>query len=398
MLYNDGIFAYDVSNGMYSNNRTSELLLSDHWTQWRNWVDLYGNEFYDMSRGIPESCRKNAVRMPAQINFNTDLDMFTYFTEQGWLPRLHRTLSGGAIAQAPGILEDYPWEEFANKTFLDIGGGGGGLVASVLRKYKKIKAGILDLPKVIDHARDNFHSEGGQYFDIGSQVHDQHLISGDFLKEIPKFELYTMRWCLHDWDDTKALKIMTNVRKSIIEGPQSRFTIFESLLTDGRMGRLSRYGDIIMMMSANGQERDETQWRALADQTGWRVKAIYPLRNSWTSGIELIPSKDAVHSRQDGGNLLEASSMMKDIPRVFQSPQEAFQAVDALELEKNPAVSDTLCESAVAEVNCTNEYNHAVLNPTKEAAEAHNLCPFESEYPRLHYSQSHSTLTEALLF
>ena len=384
MLYNDGIFAYDVCNGMYSNNRTSELLLSDHWTQWRNWVDLYGNEFYDMSRGIPESCRKNAVRMPAQINFNTDLDMFTYFAEQGWLPRLHRTLSGGAIAQAPGILEDYPWEEFANKTFLDIGGGGGGLVASVLRKYKDIKAGILDLPKVIEHARGSFHSEGGQYFDIGSQVLDQHLISGDFLEEIPKFELYTMRWCLHDWDDTKALKIMTNVRKSIIEGPQSRLTIFESLLTDGRTGRLSRYGDIIMMMSANGQERDETQWRALADQTGWRVKAIYPLRNSWTCAIELIPSKDTFRSSKDGENPLRASSTMEDIPNVSPFPQGAYEAVDALESEKNPAVSDSLCECAVAEVQRTNEYNHAELNPTQEATEANSLCPFESEHPLLY--------------
>jgi len=51
-------------------------------------------------------------------------------------------LSGGAIAQAPGILEHYPWEEIADCSgqgiFLDVGGGGGGLVASILRKHTAI--------------------------------------------------------------------------------------------------------------------------------------------------------------------------------------------------------------------------------------------------------------------
>lgn len=289
VLYNNGIFSFDASSSTYSNNTTSNLLLSDHWTQWRNWVDLYGNEFYDMARGIPASCCKNAVRMPAQINFDTDIDIFTYFTDQGWLPRLHKTLSGGAIAQAPGILEDYSWEEIADKTFLDVGGGGGGLVALILRKHKGMHAGILDLPKVIDHARSNFHSPDGQYYDIRGQVEDKNLIAGDFLLEIPSFEVYTMKWCLHDWGDTKALKILTNIRAAILKGPESRLIIFESILADGRMGRLSRYGDITMMVSANGQERTETQWRALAKQTGWEINRIHRLRNSWTSAIELFP-------------------------------------------------------------------------------------------------------------
>jgi len=243
-----------------------------------------------MARGIPASCEKDAVRMPAQINFDTDLDMFTYFAEQGWLTRLHKTLSGGAIAQAPGIIEDYPWEEIKGTTFLDVGGGTGGLVALVVRKFRYIQAGILDLPKVIDAARQKFHTGDGEFCDVGAQVAYENLIAGDFLLEIPKFEVYTMKWCLHDWDDSKALKILGNIRASILKGPRSRLIIFESMLTDGRTGRLSRYGDITMMVSASGQERDESQWRALAQQSGWQVSKIYSLRNSWPCAIELIPS------------------------------------------------------------------------------------------------------------
>ncbi|MCJ1380193.1 hypothetical protein MMC17_003296 [Xylographa soralifera] len=295
ILRNDGIFSYQAATKTYSNNTTSQMLLTDHWTQWRNWVDLYGNEFYNMARGIPASCQKDATRMPAQINYDTDIDMFTYFTEQGWLPRLHKTLGGGATAQAPGILEDYPWEEIADTTFLDIGGGGGALVALILRKHRSMQAGILDLPRVIEHATSNFHSPEGQYADVGDRVPRSRLVSGDFLVEIPSFEVYTMKWCLHDWNDTKALKIMGNIRKAIKKGSRSRLIILESLLEDGRMGRLSRYADLTMMISANGQERTETEWTNLAERSGWKVNQIYHLRNAWPSAIELLPVWESQH-------------------------------------------------------------------------------------------------------
>ncbi|KAL4783356.1 hypothetical protein BJX76DRAFT_368480 [Aspergillus varians] len=204
LLHNNGIFAYEAATDTYSNNPTSDMLQSSHWTQWHNWVDLYGNEFYDMARGIPASLRKGATRTPAQINFDTDVNMFDYFTAQGWLPRLHRTLGGGATAQAPGILADYPWEEFGGKTFLDIGGGEGALIALILRRHPSIKAALLDTPKVIEHARSLFL-------------------------------------------------------------------------------RLSRYADLTMMVSADGQERTESEWRVLAGRTGWEIRTIRKLRGAWPS-------------------------------------------------------------------------------------------------------------------
>ena len=296
VLHNDGIFAYDSFCDTYSNNTVSELLLSDHWTQWRNWVDLYGNEFFEMAQGIPKSCRKDAVRSPAQIHFNTDKTMFSYFTERGWQTRLHNTLGGGAIAQAQGILEDYPWGEVSNSAILDVGGGAGGLVATLLRKHKNMTAGVLDLADVIEHARANFHGHEGQYRDVGNQVPSGNLIVGDFMKEIPRFKVYTMKWCLHDWDDSKALVVLANIRRAIIPGPESRLVVLESILEEGRMGRLSRYADLNMMVAVGGQERTEDQWRSLAHRTGWEIKRIFKLRNAWPCAIEFVPaSSETIH-------------------------------------------------------------------------------------------------------
>ncbi|ERF77099.1 hypothetical protein EPUS_09238 [Endocarpon pusillum Z07020] len=288
LLYNNGIFTYNAENDSYANNFRSEMLRSDHWTQWHNWVDLYGNEFYDIARGIPASVHKGTTRSAAQHNFDTDDNMFTYFDKQEWVPRLHRTLGSGAIAQAPGLVADYPWHEVGNRTVLDVGGGGGALIASLLRHNASMRGGVLDQPTVIEHIRP-FFKEGGQFADIGARVSQDDLISGDFFSKLPSYEVYVMKWCLHDWLDPEAIKILRNIREAMIPGEKSRLVVLESVMADGEMGRLSRYGDINMMMTAKGQERTADDWQRLAKAAGWVIKGIYPLRNAWVSAIEMRP-------------------------------------------------------------------------------------------------------------
>ncbi|KID96280.1 O-methyltransferase, family 2, partial [Metarhizium majus ARSEF 297] len=289
VLQSAGIFSYEQDTAVYSNNECSTLLLKDHWTGWRNWVDLYGNEFYDMARGIPASCRQGEKRMPSQINFDTALDMFSWFAAQGSLDRVHRTLGGGAIAQAPGILADYPWEQVAGGLIVDIGGGGGGLIAMLLRKFPNLRGGIFDRAEVINQAVANFCDPDGLYRDVGDRVSKENLHAGDFFKEIPSYEVYCMKWCLHDWRDNDVVTILKNIRKAIIPGPKSRLVLLEILLRKGRSGHLSRMADLSVMMAANGLEREEWEWDSLAAQSGWKIARKYDLRNAWPCAMELVP-------------------------------------------------------------------------------------------------------------
>lgn len=289
-LHHNGVFSWNPSADVYSNNATSEFLTKDHWTQWRNWVDLYGNEFYDIARGIPASLSSDCTHSAAQVNFNTDQDMFTYFATQGWLPRLHKTLGGGATAQSPGILEDYPWHEFGSGPFLDIGGGAGALVALLLRNHASLTGALFDTERVIQHARGLFYGEAATYADVAQQLIPNGLITGDFFDSVPAFEFYTMKWCLHDWKDPDVKRILSNIRRTIKITPNSRLVVLESVLVGGRSGRLSRYADINMMMTANGQERTEEEWRSLAHESGWELRRICPLRGAWVCALELRPA------------------------------------------------------------------------------------------------------------
>ncbi|EMD58416.1 hypothetical protein COCSADRAFT_350813 [Bipolaris sorokiniana ND90Pr] len=291
VLISNGIFAYDKTSKTYTNNATSRLLLSDHWTQWHHWATLYGTQFYDIARGIPSSLRQDAVRSAAQINYNTDVGMFEYFRSQGWVPQLHATLGAGAAAQAPGILADYPWSEIENETIIDIGGGGGGFIAMLLRAHKSLKGGIFDLPHVIEYVKPLFHSAEGQFADVAAQVPAENLIGGDFFESIPPSKVYTMKWTLHDWRDEDAKRILRNIEKAIVPGENSKLIILEEMLDTTRSARLSRYGDMNMMMTADGVERTRDEWIALADSAGWTITKIYPLRNAWHCAFDLVPKQ-----------------------------------------------------------------------------------------------------------
>ncbi|KAI1317922.1 S-adenosyl-L-methionine-dependent methyltransferase [Xylariaceae sp. FL0255] len=287
----EGIFSYDEESHQFSNNPASTLLLSSHWTQWHNWVTLYGNQFFDIARGIPEAMTTGTSRSAAQINFDTDSNMFEFFRKQDWAPQLHRTLGGGATAQLPGILADYPWDEVADGLVMDIGGGAGDFLAGLLRKHSSMQGGLFDQPYIVDYFRQTL-AEGGRFHDIAARVRDDNIIGGDFFQAVPRCEVYTMKWCLHDWTDEKAEIILKVIRENMSVVPKSRLVVLESVLSDQYSERLAIYGDINMMMTINGGERNRDDWERLARSSGWRIEGIWNLRRAWVKAIDLRPLSD----------------------------------------------------------------------------------------------------------
>lgn len=287
VLHNNGIFDYDPNSDTYSNNATSVLLQKDHWTQWHRWVGLYGDEFYDAAKGIPEAIREGETRSAAQITYATDKSIFTYFAEKSLQEKFHKALGAGAVAQAPGMLADYNWKELGDAVVCDIGGGGGDFITTLLRDNPPMRGALLEIEPIVEMVKPKYSSPDGVFADVADRMVELH--AGDFLTRIPPYEVYTMKWCLHNWTDSDVVKILSNVRRAIKITPRSRMVVIESVLAEGRSSRVWRFGDLTMMSTANGLERTEVEWIKLARQAGWVVKGITPLRHAWAAAIDLRP-------------------------------------------------------------------------------------------------------------
>lgn len=287
VLRNNGIFHYDDASDTYSNNSSSVLLQKDHWTQWHLWVTLYGDEFYDAAKGIPEAIRQGETRSAAQITFGTDQNIFAYFAEQGLQQKFHNALGAGAVAQAPGMLADYNWAELGDAIVCDIGGGGGDFLAALLRSNASMRGALVEIEPVVEMVRPKCAAPDGVFADIAGRIVELHV--GDFLSQVPSYEIYTMKWCLHNWKDSDVVKILSSVRRAIKVTARARMVIIESVVEQGRSSRVWRFGDLTMMSTANGLERTKDEWLHLAQQAGWSVKGITLLRHAWAVAIELRP-------------------------------------------------------------------------------------------------------------
>lgn len=289
-LANQGIFTCVRGSGVsavYRNNRTSELLTTEHWTQWRLWSDLYGNDFFNVSRSMPDAVRIGEHRTAAQIEYKTEMNLFDYLAKEGLMGKFHKTLGAGAVAQSLGLAVDYPFEDIARESFIDIGGGSGAFLASILRAHPEMRGSLFDMSHVIEGVTPDFRGPGGKYGDVSSRVPE--LLTGDFTEAVPPSSVYTMKWCLHDWMDEDVVAVFKNVRRSIVETSVSRFLVFESVKQPGRSSRLPRYGDLIMMITCNGKERSREDWERLAKEGGWRIEGIHPIRRAWPCAIDMRP-------------------------------------------------------------------------------------------------------------
>ncbi|KAL8831915.1 MAG: hypothetical protein Q9191_000594 [Dirinaria sp. TL-2023a] len=101
----------------------------------------------------------------------------------------------------------------------------------------------------------------------------------DFFKEQPTkaAAVYILRWILHDWSDTYAIKILRVLTPALVEN--SKILICESVLPDpGSVStlrdRTARSMDLSMLEFHNGKERDHDDWVELLHVADPRYQVI----------------------------------------------------------------------------------------------------------------------------
>jgi hypothetical protein len=244
--------------------RDATIFMGEEW-HWRVWGHLLhsvktGEAAWERTHGAPVFEFFAANPEPARI-----------------FDRAMTSMSNLATA---AVLDSYDFSGV--EQLVDVAGGEGGVLTSVMHAYPRLRGVLFDLAHVIENARRRVAAQG---------VADRcELVAGDFFKSVPTgADAYVMKHIIHDWDDERAILILKNIARAMRD--DGRVLLIESVITRGAESNFGKILDIEMLASPGGKERTAEEYRELFARAGLRLTRIVPTKSSY-SVIEAVKEMD----------------------------------------------------------------------------------------------------------
>ena len=182
--------------------------------------------------------------------------------------RFNNAMTNFSAGVAPAVLEAYDFGGI--DVLVDIAGGHGMLLASVLRQYPGMRGILFDVDHVIAGA------QAPEAFGVADRCEK---VAGDFFRAVPRGgDAYLMKSIIHDWNDEQAGIILRNIRAALEGKPRAKVILVESVVKPGDEPDLAKLADLEMMLLPGGRERTEAEFAALFARNGFQLTRIVPTR------------------------------------------------------------------------------------------------------------------------
>jgi hypothetical protein len=260
-----------VEGGAYALTDTGHLLRADSPESLRgralHTADMLWKQFGDLYDQVKTGGRTKA--------FPTGSEGFEALkNDPARLHKFQTNMAEGSRRAAQAAMQVYDFRPFAR--LLDLGGGYGGVLTELLRAYPHQSGAVCDLG-YLERGALEYQSLAG----VGQRGS---FVQGDFFASVPDgYDLYLMKFILHDWDDEHVLRILRNVRAAA--GGHSRLVVIEQIIPESLTTSVADQDVIradLVMMSVGGKERTEAEYRALFADSGWNVARIVPTRTMFS--------------------------------------------------------------------------------------------------------------------
>jgi O-methyltransferase/methyltransferase family protein len=181
---------------------------------------------------------------------------------------LDEAMEGLSTQGSAAILAAYDFSQF--RTLVDVGGGNGALLATVLRQHAALRGRLADLPHVVSRAAEVLNRAG---------VADRcEIIGCDFFETVPAGgDGYVLKSIIHDWDNTHALKILRNCHRAM--KPSATLLLLERVLPEQPAveAALRYLMDLAMLvMTPGGRERTPAEFHKLLEAADFEFLGVTP--------------------------------------------------------------------------------------------------------------------------
>jgi hypothetical protein len=211
---------------------------------WRAWGEL------EWSVRTGEPSFEKITGRSSFAHLAADPELNAVFTE---------AMAEGTRRAAPGIVAACDLAGVA--TLADVGGGNGTLLAAFLDAHPHLRGILFDTPS------------GATATVVGERCE---VVTGDFFTAVPTADAHVLKSVIHDWDDERAVAILTRVREAM--PAHGVLFVAEPVLVDepGALAdqRMLLMSDLNMLVCTGGRERTEQEFAALLAAAGLRLTAV----------------------------------------------------------------------------------------------------------------------------
>jgi hypothetical protein len=252
-----------MPDGRFELTPLADLLRSEAPGSLRPLALLYGDEWVWSAYG--QASHSVVTGLPAfeRVHGHALFDYLQRHAEAA--AAFDRGMTAYSEREAAAILGAYEFRD--GSTVVDVGGGTGALLASILRAYPRARGVLFEQAGVIDRARDLL---------TGAGVVDRCTMeAGSFFARVPDGgDVYVLKSILHNWDDLRSVAILRNCRS--VMPRHARLLIVERVVPEGNEPSEAKLFDINMLVMLGGLERTTSEYRDILRAAGFDLIRVIP--------------------------------------------------------------------------------------------------------------------------
>lgn len=196
------------------------------------------------------------------------MNMFEWFSkhpqEAAWF---NEGMIGVHGAEPAAVAKAYDFSGIG--TLVDVGGGTGNLIGTILGAKPGLKGVLFDMPHVAAAAKERLAGLG-----LGARCE---VKQGSFFESVPAGDAYILSHIIHDWNDDECIKILGNCKRA---NPKARVLIVEMVIPPGDGPHPGKLLDLMMLNAPGGMERTEDEYRELLAKAGYRMTRVVPTESA----------------------------------------------------------------------------------------------------------------------
>ncbi len=177
----------------------------------------------------------------------------------------NETMIGVHGGEPPAVAAAYDFSGI--QKLVDVGGGTGNLLTTILQAHPHLEGLLYDLPHVAAEAREEIAKKG---------LSDRcEVAEGSFFESVPEGgDAYMMSHIIHDWNEDQCVQILENCRKAM--NKESKLLLVEMVIPAGNEFHPSKLLDLIMLTIPGGKERTADEYADLFSKAGFELTGIVP--------------------------------------------------------------------------------------------------------------------------